>query len=103
MECFLILFYQVRFFPRLFFCDNRFKSEHFFFNDRGKNQHRDKVRNSHERIGDIRQVPYEVECLCRPHIDDKGKRKAVDDIVCMGAPEIFPCFSPLYSQPRMVE
>ena len=91
------------FFCCFFLLDDFLEGEDFFFNNRGKNEDGNQVRDSHEGIGNIGKVPYQVQGLGGAYEDHQGEDYPVNDVVLMGAQRYSQAFSPLYSQPRMVE
>ena len=55
-------------------------------------EHTDQIRDCHQRIGNIRETPYQIQCLCTSEIHNKGKNKAVYHIKPVRSQQIFKCF-----------
>ena len=60
--------------------------------DRREDEHGDEVRDGHEGVCNVGEVPDEVEGLGGSDVNDQGEYNAVDHVVFMGAEEVFPCF-----------
>lgn len=79
----------------LFSSDSSLESQGFFLDDRSEDENGNEVWNRHQCIGNIRQVPYEIQRLGGADEYDKRESDTVDDIEAVGTEEVFPCFFPI--------
>ena len=68
------------------------EADDFFFNDRRENEQGNEVWNCHECVGNIGEVPYQIQGLGGAYEYHKGEGYAINDVVFMGAEEVFPGF-----------
>lgn len=80
------------FFSCFFLTDHFLEGEYFFLDNRGENQDGNEVRDSHEGVGDIGEIPYQIQGLGGAYEYHKGEGYAINDVVFMGAEEVFPGF-----------
>ena len=75
-----------------FLSEYALEADDFFFNDRRENEQGNEVWNCHECVGNIGEVPYQIQGLGSTYVNNQGEYNSVNHIEFMGSEEVFPCF-----------
>ena len=68
------------------------EADNIFFNDRREIEQGNEAWNCHECVGNIGEVPYQIQGLGSTYVNNQGEYNSVNHIEFMGSEEVFPCF-----------